>query len=217
MALGGHNGPSSTNRSCRWFAPRGPGVLTRQLERSSHGLLPALGIRRHQGQARQPQDESELARSEGHRGHQVAGSHHVELHCRGREERRQGVSAGGRAAQGWVSLSFLGCIPPSALTASLVSLFPPHPGSVYSAPRPAPSPGVRCKGHSHRAEGGQSSAVGEPQRPGQGHQVPSLRPFWTVQMATQSQVRSVSLPGPRTPPVSGCEGFCASLPGNSHV
>lgn len=76
--------------------PGSAGVLTRQLERSSHGLLPALGVQRHQGQARQPQDESELARSEGHRGNQVAGSHHVELHWRGQEERRQVVSTSGR-------------------------------------------------------------------------------------------------------------------------
>lgn len=86
--------------------------------------------------------------------------------CTGGAERKEGRWSAQAGGSGWVS-------PPGAhpsLSAdSLTELpLPPNPGSVHPAPPPAPSPGVRCKGHTHRAEGAQSSVVGGPQRPGAG-------------------------------------------------
>lgn len=66
--------------------------LTGQLEERGDGLLPPLGILGNEGQLHQPQQEDELAGSQGHRGYQVAGPHHVKLHWGGERAIRAGLS-----------------------------------------------------------------------------------------------------------------------------
>lgn len=114
MTLEDRSGPASPTRpSVRPpCLPGAPGVLTCQLECGSHGLLPALRIRRQQGQACQPQDEGELSRSERCRGHQVAGAHHVELHCgndRGQDRWLARAAPASICARGLTNLPSLPC------------------------------------------------------------------------------------------------------------
>lgn len=100
-------------------------VLTRQLERGSHGLLPAMGVGRQKGQARQPQHEGELAGRQRRRGDQVAGSHHVELHC-GVGGRGAAVSTVGTSQAAQAGLpAYLGLLPPSPRVSQPPPQLPP--------------------------------------------------------------------------------------------